>query len=100
MEEKVTLILAELADGTRVEFSKLLAPFRERMHGVMTLLAGLELTRQREIFMRQIRPFSELWIYRREEGDRGEPEPLPEPVDEPLLELEDGAPEQPQEDAE
>jgi segregation and condensation protein A len=96
MEEKVTLILSELADGTRVEFSRLLAPFRERMHGVMTLLAGLELTRQREIFMRQIRPFSELWIYRREESDRGEPEPLPDA----LPEAADEAPDPFQEDAE
>ena len=39
------------------------------MHGVMTLLAGLEMSRRRELFLRQVAPFSELWLYRRAEGD-------------------------------
>jgi segregation and condensation protein A len=66
MEDKVVLILGMLGETTRVEFSRLLRGFREKMHGVMTLLAGLELTRRRLLFMRQARPFGELWIYRRE----------------------------------
>ena len=33
----------------------------------MTFLAGLELTRRRVLLLRQTRPFSELWIYRRNE---------------------------------
>jgi segregation and condensation protein A len=81
MEEKATYILETLSGAARVEFSKLLKPFLGKMHGVMTLLAGLELSRRREIFMRQIRPFSELWLYRRdgEDGsDMPEPEPGPE----------------------
>ena len=42
----------------------------------MTLLASLELTRRRAIFMRQVSPFSELWIYRREdEEEAGAPLP-------------------------
>jgi len=65
MEDKVVLILDRLKEGTRVEFSRLLKGFREKMHGVMTFLAGLELTRQRILYLRQSRPFSELWIYRR-----------------------------------
>ena len=32
----------------------------------MTFLAGLELTRQRLIRLRQTRPFQDLWIYRRD----------------------------------
>jgi hypothetical protein len=32
----------------------------------MTLLASLELTRRRRLLLRQVRPFSELWLYRRE----------------------------------
>jgi segregation and condensation protein A len=68
MEEKAVLILDTLKRTTRVEFSKLLDGFRERSHGVMTFLAGLELTRRRMLFLRQTRPFSELWIYRREDG--------------------------------
>ena len=37
--------------------------------GVMTFLAGLELTRRRILFLRQAEPFSELWIYRREDDE-------------------------------
>jgi len=69
MEEKATLILETLSESGRIEFSKLMAPFRDPMHGVMTFLAGLELTLRREIFLRQIRPFSELWLYLREEEE-------------------------------
>lgn len=67
MEEKSVLILDALKSSTRVEFGKLLADFRERSHGVMTFLAGLELTRRRILFLRQTSPFSELWMYRRNE---------------------------------
>jgi segregation and condensation protein A len=69
MEEKAVLILDALKRSTRVEFSKLLLEFKERSHGVMTFLAGLELTRRRLLFLRQTRPFQELWIYRREDAD-------------------------------
>jgi len=66
LEEKIQLILDTLGEVSRVEFSKLLAPWKNRMHGVMTLLAGLELSRQRAVTMRQARLFSELWIIRRD----------------------------------
>ncbi len=74
MEDKIVLILDTLKESSRVEFSKLVRGFRDRMHGVMTFLAGLELTRRRMLFLRQSRPFSELWIYRRDE-DATEPPP-------------------------
>jgi hypothetical protein len=50
----------------------------------MTFLAGLELTRRRLLFLRQAKPFAELWMYRREEGG-GEPthEPHGESGNEP-----------------
>lgn len=67
MEDKVVVILDALRVSTRVEFSKLLRGFQEKMHGVMTFLAGLELTRRRLLFLRQTQPFAELWIYRRDE---------------------------------
>jgi segregation and condensation protein A len=67
MEDKIVLILDTLRETTRVEFTKLLEGFRDKMHGVMTFLAGLELTRRRLLFLRQARPFAELWIYRRED---------------------------------
>ena len=67
MEDKIVLILDALRESTRVEFSKLLRGFRDKTHGVMTFLAGLELTRRRILFLRQTRPFADLWMYRREE---------------------------------
>lgn len=66
LEEKIQLIMKTLQDVARVEFSSLLAPWEDRMHGVMTLLAGLELSRQRAVTLRQARLFSELWILRRD----------------------------------
>ena len=75
MEEKSVLILDALKRSTRVEFSRLVAGFKERSHGVMTFLAGLELTRRRMLLLRQTRPFSELWIYRRDEDAPDEPAP-------------------------
>ena len=64
------LILETLGSTTRVQFSRLLKGIegiQAKMHGVMTLLASLELTRRRAIFLRQTGPFQELWIYRQEE---------------------------------
>lgn len=71
MEEKAVLILDALKDSSRVEFAKLVRGFRDRMHGVMTFLAGLELTRRRLLLLRQTRPFADLWIYRRDDGPEG-----------------------------
>ncbi|MDT8368208.1 MAG: segregation/condensation protein A [Longimicrobiales bacterium] len=77
MSDKVALILNLLAKTEEIEFSRLLAGIDERearMHGVMTLLASLELTRRHEVALRQVLPFSELWIYRsesREAEDEG-----------------------------
>jgi len=100
MEDKVVLILDSLRETTRVEFSRLLLGFEERMHGVMTFLAGLELTRRRLLYLRQTKPFAELWIYRREspgeqaglEGGEGE-ETVPAEPSEPVNRAEEGAPE-------
>lgn len=93
MEDKVVLILDTLRESTRVEFTRLLQGFQEKMHGVMTFLAGLELTRRRLLFLRQTAPFHELWFYRREDvpddgedvlggADDGESGPEPQAADE------------------
>jgi segregation and condensation protein A len=85
MEDKIDLILTVLRDAAQVEFSRLLAGLKgigAKMHAVMTLLASLELTRRRRLFLRQVRPFSELWLYRREAS----------PEDEPLEEEEEAPP--------
>ena len=62
MEEKAVMILAHLKTSAKVRFTELLKDFKERSHGVMTFLAGLELTRRRVLFLRQARPFTELWL--------------------------------------
>jgi segregation and condensation protein A len=69
MEDKIALILDILREAAQVEFSRLLSGLGgigAKMHAVMTLLASLELTRRRRLFLRQVRPFAELWLYRRE----------------------------------
>ena len=63
MEDKMNLILDTLERVRRIEFSRLVQPFKSRAHGVMTLLAGLELTRRRRVRLRQVEMFSELWMY-------------------------------------
>ena len=77
MEEKTVLILAQLKTSAKIRFSELLKDFKERSHGVMTFLAGLELTRRRILVLRQSRPFTELWLYRRDDQDEGEGDSAP-----------------------
>ena len=76
MEDKIDLILTTLREAAQVEFSRLLTGLHglgAKMHGVMTFLASLELTRRRRLFLRQVSPFSELWLYRREAPPEEEP---------------------------
>ena len=63
MRDKTGLIVDVLRQLKRIEFSSLVAPWREPMHGVMTLLAGLELGKRRVVSLRQGSPFSPLWLY-------------------------------------
>jgi len=81
MEDKIQLIVAALREKVSVEFSRLLRGLdgvESRMHGVMTLLASLELGRRRRVQLRQVEPFSELWLYRREEDGKDGDSPRPE----------------------
>ncbi len=71
MEDKMKLILDTLDRVGRIEFSRLVRPFKRRMHGVVTFLAGLELTRMRRVRLRQVSPFAELWVYRGLGGAEG-----------------------------
>ena len=64
MREKVGLIVNAVRRTRRIEFGSLVAPWQERIHGVMTLLAGLELGRRRIVSLRQREHFSPLWFYR------------------------------------
>ncbi len=62
MRDKVDLILGAVGRLERVDFASLVAPWKDRMHAVMTFLAGLELGRRREVSLRQRAHFSPLWI--------------------------------------
>jgi segregation and condensation protein A len=64
LEDKIALIVQVLKRFPRVEFAQLIQPFRDKLHGVVTLLASLELAKRKEVAMRQSRPFSPLWLYR------------------------------------
>jgi segregation and condensation protein A len=64
LEEKIALILHTLARVQRIEFRRLVEPFGDRLHGVVTFIAGLELAKRRRVAMRQREPFTELWLYR------------------------------------
>jgi chromatin segregation and condensation protein Rec8/ScpA/Scc1 (kleisin family) len=69
LEDKIALILQTLARVARVEFRRLVEPFADRLHGVVTLVAGLELAKRRQVAMRQREPFAELWLYRRKDTE-------------------------------
>jgi segregation and condensation protein A len=64
LEDKIGLIVQVLKRFPRVEFGRLVQPYADRLHAVMTLLASLELSKRREVAMRQSRPFEILWLYR------------------------------------
>jgi segregation and condensation protein A len=65
IEEKIDLIVTTLGRIARVEFRRLVAPFADRMHAVVTLMASLELAKRRAVAIRQSEPFAALWLYRR-----------------------------------
>lgn len=81
MREKVDLIVGALGRVGRIEFASLVAPWAERVHGVMTLLAGLELGRRRVVSLRQTKPFAPLWIYGSQAGAMAEQPPDEHPAD-------------------
>jgi segregation and condensation protein A len=70
IEEKMGLIVQTLRQITRVEFRRLVEPFGDKLHGVVTFMAGLELAKRRQIAMRQSAPFADIWLYRREDEER------------------------------
>ncbi len=72
LEDKIGLIVQVLKRLPRVEFARLIRPFADRLHGVITLLAGLELARRRELAMRQSEPFAPLWLYRGKDASSDE----------------------------
>ena len=57
MEDKMNLILSALDRVRRIEFSRLVRPFKSRTHSVMTLIYVLELRRMRRLNLRQLEMF-------------------------------------------
>ncbi len=74
LEDKIGLIVQALKRIARIEFSRLVQPFGDKLHGVVTLLAGLELAKRRELVMRQRKPFTQLWFYKRKDETEGKDE--------------------------
>ena len=81
VEEKIALILDTLAELARVEFGRLVEPYADRLHTVVTLLAGLELAKRRDLAMRQHRPFAPLWLYKPNGAGAPPPAEAPAPAD-------------------
>ena len=80
IEEKIGLIVQTLARVAQIEFRRLVEPFHDKLHAVVTFMAGLELSKRRQVSLRQREPFASLWLYKLNEEDQ-----LPVP-DEELVE--------------
>jgi segregation and condensation protein A len=74
LEDKMALIAQTLRRIERIEFSRLVLPFAEKMHGVITLMAGLEMAKLRQLGLQQLEPFTSLWLYRRKESELDAPD--------------------------
>jgi len=68
LEEKIELILSELAGTGRVLFADLMLRHPRRMHVVVTFMAMLELAKQGVLTVAQEAAFGQIWVYRIEEG--------------------------------
>ena len=77
IEEKIGLIVQTLTRVAQIEFRRLVEPFHDKLHAVVTFMAGLELSKRRQVALRQREPFASLWFYKIEEEDV-----LPTPEDE------------------
>ena len=64
LEEKMELVLSELAAEGRVLFVDLVSRTPRRVHIVVTFMAILELARLGRIVLAQEAPFSQIWIYK------------------------------------
>jgi segregation and condensation protein A len=69
IEEKIGLIVQTLVRVTRIEFRSLVEPFHDKLHAVVTFMAGLELSKRRQVALRQREPFASLWFYKLNEQD-------------------------------
>jgi segregation and condensation protein A len=68
LEEKLALIMQTLGQVARVDFQRLVAPFADKLHAVVTFVAGLELAKRHQVELRQSEPFQTLWFYRKKES--------------------------------
>ena len=75
LEEKLALIAQTLSRVARVDFKQLIAPFKDKLHSVVTFVAGLELAKRHQVELRQSEPFETLWLYRKKETPIDETDP-------------------------
>jgi segregation and condensation protein A len=72
LEEKLALIVHALGRVPRIDFRRLVAPFADKLHTVVTFVAGLELAKRHQVELRQSKPFETLWLYRKKESPSDE----------------------------
>ena len=70
---KMALIVGALRRIRRIDFRDLVEPFRDRLHAVVTLLAGLELARNQKVSLQQRTPFAPLWFFGGKRLDEDDP---------------------------
>ncbi|MEE9208571.1 MAG: segregation/condensation protein A [Gemmatimonadota bacterium] len=63
VQEKTSFIRELMRGAKRLAFDTVLAPFRTRPHAVASLLACLELAKQRILRMEQTAPFGSIWLF-------------------------------------
>lgn len=66
VRDKIALARRLLREAERVPFKRLWAPWSDRYHAVAGLLGCLEMARRQAVRLRQVEPFTEVWIYRGE----------------------------------
>jgi segregation and condensation protein A len=74
---KMALIVGALRRIRRIDFRDLVGPFRDRLHAVVTLLAGLELARNQKVSLQQRTPFTPLWFFGGKRLDEDDPAVAP-----------------------
>ena len=63
LDEKITMVLQELAENGRALFVDLIARYPRRIHVVVTFMAILELARLGRIAIAQEAAFRQIWLY-------------------------------------
>ena len=69
VEEKITLLRRRLLTSERLSMREVFEECRSKLEAIVTLMATLELCRQKELRVVQSESFDEIWVTGRREGD-------------------------------